>query len=93
MTGGVFLFWGGGFCFVPLVLSFLGLHSQHVEVPGLGVELELQLPAYTTATATQYPSFACDLPHSLRQHQILNLLSEAMDQTHILMDTSQVHYC
>ena len=28
---------------------FLGLHPWHVEVPRLGVELELELPAYTTA--------------------------------------------
>ena len=35
-----------------LFFCFLGLHSQHMEVPRLGVELELQLPAYTTATAT-----------------------------------------
>ena len=28
--------------------SFLGLHRQHMEVPGLGVESELQLPAYAT---------------------------------------------
>ena len=27
-----------------------------MEVPGLGIKLELQLPAYTTATATQDPS-------------------------------------
>ena len=26
-----------------------------MEVPRLGVELELQLPAYTTATATRKP--------------------------------------
>ena len=31
---------------------FWGRHSQHAEVPRVGVELELQLPAYTTATAT-----------------------------------------
>ena len=31
---------------------FLGPHLQHKEVPRLGVESELQLPAYTTATAT-----------------------------------------
>ena len=31
---------------------FLGSHLQHMEVPRLGVELELQLPAYATATAT-----------------------------------------
>ena len=34
------------------LFSFLGPHLQHMEVPRLGVELELQLPAYTTATAT-----------------------------------------
>ena len=52
-----------------------------------GVELELQLPAYVTATATQDPSRLCDLHHSLWQHRILNPLSEARDQTHILTDT------
>ena len=31
---------------------FLGPHLWHMEVLRLGVELELQLPAYTTATAT-----------------------------------------
>ena len=61
-----------------------------MEVPRLGVELELQLPAYTTATATQDPSCICDLYHSSWQRQILNSLSEARDRTHILMDTSQV---
>ena len=28
---------------------FLGLHLWHMEVPRLGVHLELHLPAYTTA--------------------------------------------
>ena len=32
------------------------------------------------------------LCHSSRQHQILNPLSRARDQTYILMDTSQVYY-
>ena len=31
---------------------FLGPHLQHMEVPRLGVELELKPTAYTTATAT-----------------------------------------
>ena len=31
---------------------FLGPHQRHMVVPRLGVEAELQLPAYTTATAT-----------------------------------------
>ena len=33
----------------------------HMEVPRLGVKLELQLSAYTTATAKQDPSHVCDL--------------------------------
>ena len=33
----------------------------HMEVPGLGVELELQLLAYTTATAMLDLSCLCDL--------------------------------
>ena len=39
---------------------------------GLGVELELQLLACTSATATLDPSHICDLHCSLRQCQILN---------------------
>ena len=42
------------------------------------------------AVAMQDPSTICDLYHSSRQHQILNPLSEARDQTGILMDTSRV---
>ena len=34
---------------------FLQLHLQHMEVPRLGVELELQLPAFATATAIPDP--------------------------------------
>ena len=34
---------------------FLRLHPRHMEAPRLGVESELQLPAYTTATATPHP--------------------------------------
>ena len=49
-----------GFCFVFL----LGPHQWHMEVPRLGFESELQVPAYATATGTQDPSCVCDLPHS-----------------------------
>ena len=63
-----------------------------MEVPRLGVELELQLPAYATATAMTDPSCVYDLHHSSRQRQILNPLSEDRDQTPVLMDTSQVRY-
>ena len=50
-----------------------------MEVPRLGVESELQLLAYTTATETPDPSHVCDLHHSSWQHGILNPLSEARD--------------
>ena len=57
-----------------------------------GVELELQPPAYATATATADLSHIFSLYHSSWQLQILNPLSKARDQTCILMDTSQVCY-
>ena len=79
------------FLFVCLFLfCFLGQHLQHMEVPRLGVESELQLPAYTMATATQDPSLVCDLHHSSRQCWILNPLIEARDGACILMDASQI---
>ena len=61
-----------------------------MEVSRPGVESELQPPAYTTATATLDLSRIFDLLCSLQQHQILNLLNNAGDQTCILVDTSQV---
>ena len=42
-------------------VCFLGLRPWHMEVPGLGVESELQLLANATATATKDPSHVCDL--------------------------------
>ena len=61
-----------------------------MEGPRLGIESELQLPAYTTATATWDPSRVYDPHHRSQQRQILNPLREARDRTHILMDASQV---
>ena len=61
---------------------FLGPHQWLMEVPRPGIESELQLPAYTTATAKQDLSHVCDLPHSSRQCRILNPLGEARDRTH-----------
>ena len=43
-----------------------------MEVPRLGAESELQLQAYTTATATQDLGHICDLHLSSQQHQIHN---------------------
>ena len=65
-----FSFWS--FC-------LLGPHPQHMEVPRIGVESELQLPVYTTATATRDPRRVCDLHHSSRQCWILNPVSDARD--------------
>ena len=69
------------FLFVCLFLFFLGLHLWHTGAPRLGMQSELQLPVYTTATATQDPSLICDLHRGSRQCGILNPLSEARDLT------------
>ena len=63
-----------------------------MEVPRLGVQLELLLPPYTTATATPTwdLSLVFHLQHSSLQCQILNPLREARDRTYVLMDTSQI---
>ena len=56
-----------------------------MEIPRLGIELNLQLLAYATATATP--------DHSSWQCWILNPLSEARDRNCVLMDASQIHFC
>ena len=71
---------------------FLGRHIRQVEVPRLGVELELLLLTYATATAIWGQSCICHLHHSSQQCWILNPLSKARDQTCILVDTSQFCY-
>ena len=68
----------------------LGLHPRHMDAPGLGVQAELQLPAYTTATAMQDPSRLCDLHHSSQQRRILNPLSKGRDRTSNLMVPSRI---
>ena len=57
-----------------------------MEVPRLGVKLELQLPAYATAIATP------DLHRNSWKCWILNPLSKVRDRICILMYTSWVHY-
>ena len=80
---GQFAFRGGILflsCYFKLFLFYflfnffviLGPQPWHMEIPKLGVQAELQLPAYTTATATTYPSHLSDLHHSLQQHWILS---------------------
>ena len=69
---------------------FVRPNLQHMEIPRLGVELELQWLAYTTAIAARDMGLICDLPCSSWQCQIPNPLSKGRDPTHILMDTSCV---
>ena len=80
-------------CFFFFFFRFLGLHSQHVEVPRLGVELELLLPAHAIVTATWDPSHVCDRHHNSWQCQIPNSLSEARDRTCNLMVPSRIRFC
>jgi len=55
-----------------LAFVFLGPHPWHMEVPRLGVELELEPLTYTIATAIWDLSCVCNLYHSSWQHRILN---------------------
>ena len=50
------------------------LYLWHMEVPRLGVQSELQLPAYTTATATPDLSRICNLHHSSPTPQLMATL-------------------
>ena len=76
------------FCFVCLFV--LRLYLRHMEVLRLGVESELQLPAYATATAMPDLSRICDLHCSLWQHQIVIPLREVRDRPCLLRGTSEV---
>ena len=64
-----------------LSVYFLGPHPQHMEVPRLGVKLELQLLVYTPATAVMDLSRICNAHHSSWQCRIPNPPSKARDQT------------
>ena len=52
----------GEYCF-SLFYYFIIFKGRTLEVPRLGVESELQLPAFITATAMWDPSSICDLYH------------------------------
>ena len=75
-----------------IYLPTLGLHPWHMEVPRLGVELELQLPDCATATATLDPSHIRSLCRNSWQRWILTPLSRARNQACFLTDTSPVRY-
>lgn len=64
---------------IYLVKAFfflVGLHPWPMEIPRLGGDSELQLPAYSSATATPEPTLVYGLHCSSWQQQILKLLSE-----------------
>ena len=69
---------------------FLRPHSQHMEVPRLGVEWELLLLADTTATPDS--SRVYHLHYRSRQGRILNPLSKARGRTLNLMVPSRSHF-
>ena len=58
--------------FFPQFFVFLEQHPQHMDVPRLGIYLELQLPVYDTVRAMPDPCHIFDLHHRSRQCWILN---------------------
>ena len=63
---------------INVIFFFLGPHTWNMEVPRLGVELELQLTGYIAVTATQDLNHIFDLYHSSQQRSILNPLSKGL---------------
>ena len=63
-------------CCCCCCISFLQLCLWPLEVPRQGAESELQLPAYTTATATLVLSCICNLCCSLWKCPILNPMTD-----------------
>ena len=74
---------------IGIFFFFLELHQWHMEVPRLGVESELQLPAYTMAIAMRDLGIF-NLHQSSQRRQIFNSISEARDLTHNLMVLTQI---
>ena len=72
-------------------LHFLGLLPRAYGGSQARGRIRAESPAYTRATATKDLSHICNLHHSSQQHQLLNLLSKARDQTRNLMVPSRIH--
>ena len=71
--------------------SFLAFSRGTPMVTRPAVKSHLQMLTYTTAIALQDLNHVCNLHHSSCQCWILSTLSEARDQTCILMDASLIH--
>ena len=78
---------------IIIIFCLFGAAPQHMDVPRLGVNSELQLPDYVRATATQDLATSVTYTTAHCQRWILYPLSEARDGTRILMDTSQIRFC
>ena len=64
-----------------------------MEVPRLGVQSELQLPAYATATEMQDRATSVTYTTAHRNARSLTPLSEAKDRTQFLTATSLIRFC
>ena len=67
----------------PFLFFFLWLFLWHMEIIYARGGIRAAAGTYTTATTTPDPSRIC----SLWQCQMFNPLSEARDQTHIVIET------
>ena len=85
MYCGIFLF---GLILFPSLLLLFCFVFRVAPVAYESSQARGQIRAIDAATATPNSSHVCY--HGSQQSWILNLLSEARNQTHILMDTSQV---
>ena len=68
---------------------FWGLHPWYTEVPKLGVQSKLSLPAYTTAPAMLDPSQICNLHHG-NTGALTHWANKARNWTWVLLDPSWV---
>ena len=71
-------------CFL-LALRSNHFFSWHMKVSRLGIESELQLLAYTIATAVRDPSHVWGLHHSSPQPRIRKSMSKARDPTSMFL--------
>ena len=90
--------WGGG-CFFVCFCSFIYflIANSMQKFPGQGLNLShssdnsRSLTMRPPGNPRPSPNHIWNLYHSSWQQWILNLLREARDRTHILMDTSRIH--
>ena len=81
------------FFFFLSFFVFLGPYLRHMEVPKLGVKLELQLPAYATTTATPDLHTAASSTYTTAHCNARSLTHWAVQGSNcILMDISQIHF-